>query len=274
VIPRNTQFIDGSAFEQTHLSSIAIESGNERIVIRGEMLIDSVLRKLIRYLSDSPSVIIPRDIEILGSGCLSSCYSLKSISFESNSRLTGIESQTFPRLGGPITIPSSVLFVAHDAIGNPSQLSLCDEDSCPEFGRWRRVRQSGISVDFRRIMRGDVCVCPRLRLNRRGFEAGSVIGETSRLYRRAKDGLEIVVKAFDVSEFESGEIAIEIENLSNLRHPLIAAPIGFALVGQELKIGRLNAAGGSLAEVVSSNPAWWTPTAKAKAVVEIGRAHV
>jgi hypothetical protein len=81
------------------------------------------------------------------------------------------------------------------------------------------------------------------------------------------------VKAFDVSEFEAGEIEIEIEieNLWNLRHPLIAAPIGFALaVGEgQLKIGRLHAAGGSLAEVVSSNPAWWTPTAKAKAVVGI-----
>jgi hypothetical protein len=39
-----------------------------------------------------------------------------------------------------------------------------------------------------------------------------------------------------------------------------------------LKIGRLHAAGGSLAEVVSSNPAWWTPTAKAEAVVGIALA--
>jgi hypothetical protein len=86
--------------------------------------------------------------------------------------------------------------------------------------------------------------------------------------------MEIVVEAFDVSEFETGEVEREIENLSNLRHPLIAAPIGFAFSEGEgkLKIGRLHATGGSLAEVVSSNPAWWTPTAKAEAVVGIALA--
>jgi serine/threonine protein kinase len=39
-----------------------------------------------------------------------------------------------------------------------------------------------------------------------------------------------------------------------------------------LKIRQLHAAGGSLAEVFSSNPAWWTPTAKAEAVVGIALA--
>jgi serine/threonine protein kinase len=86
------------------------------------------------------------------------------------------------------------------------------------------------------------------------------------------DGLQIVVRAFDVSEFEGWRVEMEIENLSNLRHRLIAAPIGFALSERVLKIGRLHAAGGSLAEVVSSNPVWWTPTAKAEAVVGIALA--
>jgi hypothetical protein len=83
--------------------------------------------------------------------------------------------------------------------------------------------------------------------------------------------MEIVVQAFNVSEFDSWEIEREIENLSNLRHPLIAAPIGFAFSegDGELKIGRLHAAGGSLAEVVSTVPVWWTPTAKAEAIVGI-----
>jgi hypothetical protein len=40
----------------------------------------------------------------------------------------------------------------------------------------------------------------------------------------------------------------------------------------KLRIGRLHFSGGSLAEVISSNPAWWTPTAKAKAVVGIALA--
>jgi serine/threonine protein kinase len=88
------------------------------------------------------------------------------------------------------------------------------------------------------------------------------------------DGLEIVVKEFDVSHFEAGEVEMEIEHLSNLRHPLILSPIGFVLSegGKKLKIGRLHAAGGSLANVVSSKPAWWTPTAKVEAIVGIALA--
>jgi hypothetical protein len=137
VIPRGVRLIDGSAFHNVKLSSISIENGNERFVIRANLLIDIVDHKLIRNLSRSSSVRIPCDLEILGSGCFSSCKSLLSVSFESNSRLRRIESKVFPRLLDRITIPSAVLFVAHDAIWNPSQLTLCDEDSCPEFGRWR-----------------------------------------------------------------------------------------------------------------------------------------
>jgi hypothetical protein len=127
-------------------------------------------------------------------------------------------------------------------------------------------------VDFQRIVRGGACARPPLDLT--GFEEGSEIGEASCLYRRENNGIEIVVKAFDVSQFDLGEVEREIENLSNLRHPLIAAPIGFGFSEGEgkLKIGRVHAAGGSLAEVVSAGPAWWTPTAKAEAVVGIALA--
>jgi hypothetical protein len=201
VIPRGVRFIAGSAFRNVKLSSISIESGNERFVIRGDLLIDIVDHKLIRNLSRSPSVIIPCDVEILGSGCFSSYESLECVTFESNSRLMRIESHAFsisslqsilmttrikrmpPPESDRITIPSAVLFVAHDASPNPSQLSLCDEDSCPDFGRWRRLRQSDTAVDFRRIVRGGA----RLRLDLTGFEEGCVIVERSGLYRRAKD---------------------------------------------------------------------------------------
>jgi hypothetical protein len=267
VIPRGVRFIADSAFQYARLASISIESGNERFVVRDDFLIDIVDHKLIRNVSSSSSVIIPCDIEILGASCFACCTFLESVSFEFNSRLSRSESEAFTDFSGRITLPSAVLFVAHDAIPDPSQLSLCDEDSCPEFGRWRRVRQSGTAVDFRRIVRGDACA--RLPLDLTGFQEGSVIGKARRLYRRAKDGMEIVVEAFGVSEFDSGEVDREIENLSNLRHPLISKTIGFAVAEAELKIGRLHAAGGSLAEVVSSKPAWWTPTAKAEAVVGI-----
>jgi serine/threonine protein kinase len=76
---------------------------------------------------------------------------------------------------------------------------------------------------------------------------------------------------------ERCQIETEIENLLNLRHPLIAPLIGSVFpvesVGLlELKTVRLHAAGGSLADILVNPPAWWTPTAKAKAVVGIALA--
>jgi hypothetical protein len=93
-------------------------------------------------------------------------------------------------------------------------------------------------------------------------EAGSFLSGSRRLYRARHDGLEIVVRAFDASQFEAGEVEREIETLSNLRDPLIAPPIRFGLAEGKLKIGQLHATGGSLAEVVWPGPAWWTPTAR------------
>jgi hypothetical protein len=143
------------------------------------------------------------------------------------------------------------------------------------------LRQSGIAVDFRRIERGKrgLADFPSLDLNE--FEAGSIITRTDReltqMYRRVSDGEFIVLHAIKLSG-SIGERAIvrEIENLLSLRHPLIASPMGFNCVlggeRRELKIGRLGCAGGTLADVISAKPGWWTPTAKAKAVVGIALA--
>jgi serine/threonine protein kinase len=73
------------------------------------------------------------------------------------------------------------------------------------------------------------------------------------------------------------QIVTEIENLFNLRHPLIAPLIGFVFPVEsdgrrEWKTARLHASGGSLADIFLNPPAWWTPTAKAKAVVGIALA--
>jgi serine/threonine protein kinase len=66
------------------------------------------------------------------------------------------------------------------------------------------------------------------------------------------------------------QIEAEIENLMNLRHPLIATPIGFVTqTAGEFKVARLYAAGGSLAEILRASPLWWTPTMKSKTVVGI-----
>jgi hypothetical protein len=73
VIPRNVQFIYGSAFADVTLSSISIESGNDIFVIGNNILIDVVHHKLIRNFSKSSAIEIGRNIEILGSKCFSFC---------------------------------------------------------------------------------------------------------------------------------------------------------------------------------------------------------
>jgi hypothetical protein len=111
------------------------------------------------------------------------------------------------------------------------------------------------------------------------FEERSIIGQSDRvlnqIYQRADDQFLFVVKSISLTEcIEKLQIEKEIENLINLVHPCIAAPIGFvypmeSVCWQELKIIRLHLDGCSLSEVISVSPEWWTATAKAKAVAGI-----
>jgi hypothetical protein len=127
VAPRGVRFSDGFAFGNVEASTMSIESGSTRLAIPEDLLIAIVNHRLIRNLSPRSSVIIPCDIEIHGSECFAADYSLKSVLFESNSRLTRIESKALSPDSDPITVPFAVLFVAQDASPGPSQLSLCDE---------------------------------------------------------------------------------------------------------------------------------------------------
>jgi hypothetical protein len=75
-------------------------------------------------------------------------------------------------------IPSTVVAVAYDSYDNFFQLSLSDPDSCPVFDRWRRLRKSGITVDFQRILWFASCL-PCFKdfvLDQSGFEEKAVIG--------------------------------------------------------------------------------------------------
>jgi serine/threonine protein kinase len=86
------------------------------------------------------------------------------------------------------------------------------------------------------------------------------------------DRISIIVKSFFVPiSVECCLIKRIIEKLANLRHPWIAAPIGFVHSSQcgALKIGRLYACSGSLSEVVQVSPEWWSPTTKAKAIARL-----
>jgi serine/threonine protein kinase len=173
------------------------------------------------------------------------------------------------------------MFVAHDAHPHVFQLSLTCEDSCPEFNRWRRLRKSGITLDFQRILRSGFGLVPlqsRL-LDVEGFEKVSEMRRSDRvlsqLYLRRIDGVQTVVKSIVLPELLSRrDLEIELENLLNLRHPMIAPLLGFVfpVVSNdrlEMKILRLYLPEGSLADVLSKGRSWWTPTAKAKAIAGI-----
>jgi serine/threonine protein kinase len=153
-----------------------------------------------------------------------------------------------------------------------------DPHFCFVFDRWRRVSESGVAVDFRPILKrrpGHSCFKDSL-FDITELEEESVLLETdrssSRFYRMRRDGSLIIVKSISLSDsISESQIESEIANLVSLRHPLITSPLEFAesTAPRRLKIARPYAAGGSLAEVLSDAPAWWTPTAKAKAIAGI-----
>jgi hypothetical protein len=217
--------------------------------------------------------------EILGSGCFFACKSLSSISFESNSRLNRIESCAFLQSSLQSTeIPRNVQFIAGNAFPSPRQISLDNVDSCPEYAQWQRLRSLGIQVDFRRLRRFDSGLPSRSDcfFNLFGFGEGSQLRTTERFlaqkYQECDAGFEIVVKSMNVSvSIDIVRLERNIENLMNLRHPCISCPIGVALRSrlQELRIVESYLSGGSLWEVISASPKWWTPTAKVKAIVGI-----
>jgi serine/threonine protein kinase len=177
-----------------------------------------------------------------------------------------------------IEIPQNVQFVACNASSNPRRLSLANVDSCPEYARWQRLRSLGIRVDFRRIRRFDSGFLSRsdCLFDLFGFREISELSRNERFlrlkYEGCDNGFEIVAKSINVSIcIDIVTIERIIENLMNLRHPCISGTIGIVLRSRfhELQIVREYSSGDSLSEVLSTSPEWWTPTAKAKAVVGI-----
>jgi hypothetical protein len=223
------------------------------------------------YGSSLQSILIPSSVQILGSGCFSSCKSLSSISFDHPSQF---DAQNFV-----VILPSTIRFVAFDAIPTHFQMCIANCDSSVALDCWQQLRKSGIAVDFRRILRinSDFGCEKDYLIDLSVFEEGSGLDEiegiSSEIYRRYEDDSLVIVNS--KNGFGSKEsLIIEIENQLNLSHPCILSPIGFIFgrdltISGELKIVRLYSEGSSLSEVISENPIWWTATAKAKAVAGI-----
>jgi hypothetical protein len=276
LIPHSVRFLDGSAFDGVRLCSCSIKSENQQFVVYKDFLIDIVNHILIHNFSTSPHIEIPWDVEILGSSCFSEYESLSLISFETNSQLKRINSSAIPLDVFVIGIPSTILFIAHDCVPNVVRLNLSASDLCPEFERWQELRQSGITVDFRRIVRWNSCLDEMKYSidNLSDFEERRVVSQSDRISSeisgRRSDEILIVVKSIDLSRsIGKTQIENELENLLNLSHPLIITPLGFVISPGKLKVGRFYVEGCSLMETLSVEPAWWTPTVKAKAVAGI-----
>jgi hypothetical protein len=165
-----------------------------------------------------------------------------------------------------------------------SRVSLSNPDFSPAFDRYLPLRLSGIAVDFERIPMGNSGLggSEDFTLDLVALDEGRAFGRSDRgstqIYRRGIDGARAVVKSVSLPvRIGCRQIATEIGNLFNLRHPLIGPLIGFAFPVESagrprLKTARLPASRGSLADVLANPPAWRTPTAKAKAVVRIALA--
>jgi hypothetical protein len=133
---------------------------------------------------------------------------------------------------------------------------------CDEFDEWLRVRKSSIGVDLRWIVKCgsglaklnsypfDNCVIDEVRL------IGESTGIVSGLSGRFEDNSLIVLNSIHLNDLiEDGLIENEIENLINMCHPCIAAPIGFVLASGslELKVMRLYSKFSLLSEVLAVN---------------------
>jgi hypothetical protein len=106
------------------------------------------------------------------------------------------------------------------------------------------------------------------------FEEESMSRESNdsstQMYGGYEDGFRIMVKSINLfSGLNTADCEKAIETFMNLRHPCIAGTIRVVLPSQlqGLRIVRKYLEGPSLPEVNSISPGWWTPTAKAKAVV-------
>jgi hypothetical protein len=115
--------------------------------------------------------------------------------------LRRIEAAALDRLNHRLILPSTVLFIASNAVRDPFQISLADGDSCPEFGQWQQLRASGVVVDFKRIRRigSGFGALAEYEFDLSKFNETSVLKQgpiSTKIYERVDDRFRIVVKRY------------------------------------------------------------------------------
>jgi tRNA A-37 threonylcarbamoyl transferase component Bud32 len=265
-IPAPVGVIVGSAFLCSHLQTITVDSDNAHFRIEGNCLIEIAHNRLVRSFQSGPEIVVPNWIEIIGSACFAGCNASSSIRFEPGSQLKRIESYGSTILPPfKLTIPSTVLFVACDAIVTNAS----PETSWTVFEEWRLRHEADPDVDFRvpKACRHDLASLEEFLIDMTEFEPlDSGIG----FHRRISDGLTIIVEPLlSVGSMEASLAAIEARMA--IEHPCLIPPFGFLVQKEcnDVMIATVRYPGDSLSEVLANPPVWWNWTAKSKTLVGI-----
>jgi hypothetical protein len=117
--------IDGSALPRVQNFKLAIDEGNCHFRFADGFLLDFEGISAVRYIEYRPTVMLPRNIEVLCAECFSCCRSLLSFTFESRSRLTRIEVKAFHDCSSleSICIPASVEILCQECFAGCRSLS-------------------------------------------------------------------------------------------------------------------------------------------------------
>jgi hypothetical protein len=124
-LPASLEQIDASALAATGISTVTVENGNSHFQVSDNFLLSFDGVTVIRYFGSEPAVSLNCNIEIIGSGCFLACISVSSLTFESGSRLTRIESRAFSYCLEleAIVVPASVTVLCAECFARCRSLS-------------------------------------------------------------------------------------------------------------------------------------------------------
>jgi hypothetical protein len=140
LLPNTVTFVDGSAFVDTSLVSVAVGIGSSQLIFRNNFLENILYGILIRYFGASSSVQISHLITCIGKSCFSGIESVKELVFESDSMLIVIDRGACMSTSlKQILIPKSVLKIEKWCFNDCQELTQVpfqSESQLQELGDW------------------------------------------------------------------------------------------------------------------------------------------
>jgi hypothetical protein len=116
--------IDGSAFGHSGICQIRVSDDNRHFRVCGDFLVDMAGTSVIRYFGCRSVLRIERTIEVLSVGSFESCGRIRSVEFETGSKLRSIDARAFRkwRMLFSISIPGSTETLSDLSFGKCSNL--------------------------------------------------------------------------------------------------------------------------------------------------------